>query len=172
MRTLGLALFLAGCASSAPANVPSSHAFVGTWALQRTEAFDRAGESVYAPTVQTGLLILTESHYALMWTRMPRPPATVPWNATEAERLARDATMIAHAGRYHLRGDALVMLPETAKSPEFVGGSESFTVCVDARALYLTATDARSLDGTVVPFYGANGRQEYVFARQAPVPPK
>jgi len=170
VRCLLLILLVSGCVTSAPTQpgVPDASSLIGVWALRSTEAFDRTGESVYTPTVQTGLLILTKSHYALMWTRTPRPPAAQPWNATETERLARDATMIAHAGRYRRQGNELVMLPESAKSPEFVGGLETFTVRVDASSLQLTATDARSLDGTVVSFYAHEGRQEYVFARQSP----
>lgn len=160
-RIVWTALLLTGCAfASLPA---SSH--LGTWTLQSTEAFDSSGQSVYAPEVQTGVLILTDTHYALMWTRTPRPAAAMPWNATEAERLARDATLIAHAGRYRLDGDELVMYPETAKSPEFVGGMERFTIEVHGQTMLATATDARSLDGTTVPFYAAGGRQGYVFVR-------
>ena len=162
---LVLLFFLAGCASTTTQTPPQ---LVGAWTLTETEAFDADGTSVYAPTVQTGLLILTESHYSLMWTRAPRPPAATPWAATEAERLARDATLIAHAGRYRVDGDALVMLPDAAKSPEFVGGSERFTVRLDGGALEMTAADARSLDGTVVPFYAAGGRQEYTYERASP----
>lgn len=167
-QILFLSILLAGCSGSSQLESTRASPWVGSWSLETTEAFEATGASVYTPTVQTGLLILTESHYALMWTRAPRPAAATHWNATDAERLARDATLIAHAGRYQLHGNELVLIPETAKTPEFVGGSETFTMRVDASSLSLTATDARSLDGTVVPFYAAGGRQEYVLTRELP----
>ena len=146
----------------------TSPTLVGTWQLQSTRAMNAAGEVVYEPEVQTGILILTESHYSLMWTRKPRPDAATHWAATDAEKLVSFNTMIAHSGKWslengHLRLDAL-----TAKSPEFVGGHELFRFDAQANHLVLTAVMAVSRTGNAVPFYTEKGTQTYHFQRLAP----
>lgn len=170
MRALVLSclLALAACAPTLDAVAPAGGAagYDGAWRLVSARAYDADGALVYDPDVQTGLLVVADGHYGFTWTRTPRPPAATPWAATEPERIAFFNTMIAHSGRLvrvapdTLRADALA-----AKSPEFVGGHETFALRADGDTLRLTAVWAEAGDGTPVPFYAARGRQEYVFAR-------
>lgn len=140
---------------------------VGVWQLEETTAYNQEGELVYDPEVQTGLFVFTDGHYSIMWTRNPRPPAAQHWNATDEERLTSFNTMIAHAGRYTHTDTTLRVFAEVAKSPEFVGGSETFSYRVEGDTLHLTALDAESVEGIHVAFYEAGGRQEYRLSRVA-----
>ncbi len=163
-RALALALLLGACAGPPPAG--SSSGLDGVWRLVSAQAFDAGGALVYDPDVQAGQLVVAEGRYSFLWTRAPRPAATTPWAATEAEQLASFATMIAHAGRLAaVAPDTVRADAQAAKSPEFVGGHEAFAVRLDGDSLTLTAVWAEAGDGTPVPFYAAGGRQDYVFVR-------
>lgn len=170
MRALPLGLLLlslAACSGARPAVEVAWPALDGAWRLVSAQAFDAQGALVYDPEVQTGLLVVADGHYSVLWTRTPRPPAAQPWAATEAERLASFGTMIAHGGRFvRVAPDTVRAEALAAKSPEFVGGHETFAVQSWADSLRLTAVWAEAGDGTPVPFYAENGRQEYVFARR------
>lgn len=145
--------------------VDSSALLIGAWRLEATQAFNSEGTLVYEPEVQTGFFVFTERDYSLMWTRAPRPPAAVHWNATNSERLNSFNTLIAHAGHYAIVNGDIVYDPLVAKSPEFVGGSERFEFAVSGDTLRMTAVDAESFDGTRVPFYVDGGRQDYRLVR-------
>ena len=169
--SLLVAFLLTGCIpspSADPGGARAGGAFLdGAWRLVSAQAFDAEGVLVYDPEVQTGLLVISGDHYSFLWTRTPRPPARQHWAATEEERLAFYGTMIAHAGRIQtLHPDTLRFDALAAKSPEFVGGHETFALRATGDSLVLTAVHAESVAGVAVPFYAANGRQEYVFTRQ------
>ncbi|WP_420455557.1 lipocalin-like domain-containing protein [Rubrivirga sp.] len=162
--TLVLALALAACAGTPP--LGSDPGLDGAWRLVSAQAFDAGGALVYDPDVQTGLLVVADGRYSFLWTRAPRPAAATPWAATEPERLVSFATMIAHAGRLTaVASDTVRADAQAAKSPEFVGGHETFALVLDGDTLRLTAVWAEAGEGTPVPFYAAGGRQDYVFVR-------
>lgn len=161
------AAVLAACSAAPGGTSPeAAHDLGGAWRLVSAQAFSADGALVYDPEVQTGLLVVAGGRYSFAWTRAPRPPAAQPWAATDAEKLASFNALIAHGGRLvRAAADTLRAEAEVAKSPEFVGGHETFALALRGDTLRLAAVWAEAGDGTPVPFYARGGRQEYVFAR-------
>lgn len=116
--SLGLAACLIG-SLSAPAGAQEDGPLTGAWVVERIEFAD--GESIDDP--QPLLLLLTETHYAIMGTPAgsPRPAITDP-EPTEAEKAAAYDSFFASSGRYAVEGDSLTYRAYASLEPGYADG--------------------------------------------------
>jgi len=156
LRVLAAALVAVLAAGACHGNEPASAtALEGAWRVERIVYFTSRGEfPIDSP--QPGLFIFGESYYSMVW--MPLEQAALDskeiWRPTDAEKIRSWNMLVVNSGTYAATDSTVTTYPLVAKTPEFVGGSATYTYRVSGDTLHMEMIDTLAHDGTRDPGVG------------------
>ena len=164
-------VFLGFCIACEPAPQSTSvvveepHPLLGSWEMRELH-FVSADTTVSVTPAQPGLFLLTEDHYAFMWTptREARVPFEVLAQPTDEEILTGFRSVVFNAGTYSLSDSLLTTTAQIAKVPGFEGGIQYFNFDVADDRLELTRYDETYPDGTK-PAWSGTWQTRFVMER-------
>ena len=142
----------------APAFADAEHQtspLAGTWSMKEITVVTQRGENSY-PDPAPGLFIFGEDYYSMVWmplTEAPEDFAEV-WRPTEGEMATAFGSIIVNSGTYTYTDSTVVTLPLVAKTPEFIGGTATYTYSIIGDTLRMEMTDALSHGGVRDPGIG------------------
>ncbi len=139
-RFLVLAVFLLSGLS-----LGAEDSIMGTWQVSRIDR-DYRDKPILEP--QPSLIIFTDKHYSMFWTRGESSMRAFRnrWVPTDEEKLKRFGEIVVNFGTYVLEGSELRTYPIAAKTPETIGGFWVYDVNWSNGDLVLTMLDEVSYD--------------------------
>lgn len=141
---------LCACGPKQPIKAaPKKPTMMGNWEVQEIHWVSPDKTRSIVPA-QTGLFLLNEKRYAIMWTptATPRTPFGVLASPTDEELKAGFNSVAFNAGTYELTDSILTTTASIAKVPGFEGGRQFFWYHIDHSTLTLVMFDEIYPNGT------------------------
>lgn len=141
---------LCACGPKRLINVaPGKPILMGNWEVQELHWVSPDKTRSIVPA-QTGMFMLNETRYAIMWTPTPtsRTPFGVLASPTDEELKAGFNSIAFNAGTYELTDSVITTTAIIAKVPGFEGGKQFFRYHIDHSTLTLVMFDETYPNGT------------------------
>lgn len=127
----------------------------GAWEVQEIHWVGKEQTRSIVPA-QPGQLLLTDTHYSLVWTTTPAPrvPFKLLAQPSDDEIKAGFQSIAFNAGTYESSGDTLTTTAAIARVPGFEGGRQFFRWQLEGDRLTLTMFDETYPDGSKPAWFG------------------
>lgn len=137
--------FVVSCTKSTIQNV---HDLSGAWKVMEIRVKTPDKEFLNSQP-QPGLFLFTRHHYSMVWMPGNEPPKDFAhkWYPSDEEKIRSFNSIIVNSGTYRYTDSTLTTTPIVAKTPEFIGGSATYTFHLKKDTLYMKLIDTYSHDG-------------------------
>lgn len=140
-------------------------ALEGAWRMVTSETLLPDGSTAPGSPLES-LILFSGGHYSMGWAVGTESTFNRQrFRPTTSEKLTRYDQLVVNAGRYEVEGDGLIILPDFALVPEFVGGRGIFEWEITGDRLTLVWTDIFSADGVRDPATARGFRWRYTLER-------
>lgn len=138
----------------------------GAWRLVQARTIAPDG-SMNPYSTHESLLLFAGDFYSMGWASGAEraPFYDQRFRPSDEEKLARYSGLLVNAGRWQMDDGRLIIHPEFALVPEFVGGRGAFEVSLSGDTLELHWTVIRSADGVEDPMTAQGYSWKYTFER-------
>lgn len=143
-----------GCATNSQSPAPGNP-LLGAWTFEEIHWRSEA-RTVDINEANPGLLLVTPTRYAIMWSPAdkPRAPFAKLSEPTDAEIKAGFGSIVFNGGTYRLEDDVMITTAEVAKVPGFEGGTQYYRFKLDGDRLTFTMFDETYPNGDKPEWFG------------------
>jgi len=165
-RLFPILLAVVSAAACNSAQAPPTSPVEGAWRFSQLQSISAEGETTTVPTHES-MLLFSSGHYSIAFSRGDTkiPPYGGVWAPTDAEAVARMASIVVNSGSYEISGSSLTTRPIFALVPSYIGGRTEYEFSLSGDTLTLRVVDVVSADGVQLPLIAQGSRDVYTLVR-------